>query len=93
MLSERSIQVIDLFKKPETKDLVFASNNWDEFSKNITQLGSSPENNKKKGDVFELLTSLYFVNNPIFSSKLVNLWHHTNVPNQIFDCLDLQKRR
>ena len=91
MLSERSIQVIDLFKKPETKDLVFASNNWDEFSKNITQLGSSPENNKKKGDVFELLTSLYFVNNPIFSSKLVNLWHHTNVPNQIFDCLDLQK--
>ena len=47
MLAERSIQVIDLFKKPETKDLVFSANNWDEFSKNITQLGSSPENNKK----------------------------------------------
>ena len=31
------------------------------------------------------------INNPIFSSKLSNLWHHSNVPKKIFDSLDLKK--
>ena len=91
MLSAKSVQDIDIFKKHETKELVLSSNNWDEFSTHISNLGSDPINNKKKGDVFELLTSLYFINNPIFSSKLNNLWHHSNVPHKVFDSLDLQR--
>ena len=65
MLSAKSVQDIDIFKKHETKELVLSSHNWDEFSAQISKLGSDPVNNKKKGDVFELLTSLYFINNPI----------------------------
>ena len=91
MLSAKSVQDIDIFKKHETKELVLSSHNWDEFSAQISKLGSDPVNNKKKGDVFELLTSLYFINNPIFSSKLTNLWHHSNVPHKVFDSLDLQR--
>ena len=91
MLSAKSVQDIDIFKKHETKELVLSSHNWDEFSAQISKLGSDPLNNKKKGDVFELLTSLYFINNPIFSSKLTNLWHHSNVPHKVFDSLDLQR--
>ena len=81
MLSAKSVQDIDIFKKHETKEFVLSSHNWDEFSTQISKLGSDPVNNKKKGDVFELLTSLYFINNPIFSSKLTNLWHYSNVPH------------
>ena len=91
MLAEKSVQNIDLFKRDETRKLVFSSRNWDEFARNINQLGSDPETNKRKGDAFELLTSLYLVNNPIFSTKLSNLWHHSNIPHKIFDSLDLQK--
>ena len=55
MLSAKSVQDIDIFKKHETKELVLSSHNWDEFSAQISKLGSDPVNNKKKGDVFELL--------------------------------------
>ena len=48
MLSAKSVQNIDIFKKHETKELVLSSNNWDEFSTHITNLGSDPINNKKK---------------------------------------------
>ena len=72
MLSARSVQNIDIFKKPKIKELILSSNSWDNFSNNINQFGNDPENNKKKGDIFELLTSLYLISNPIFSSKLNN---------------------
>ena len=91
MLTGRSVQNIDIFQKPKIKELVLASNNWDDFSDQINKLGNYPENNKTKGDVFELLTSLYLINNPIFSTKLNNLWHHTNLPSKIFDSLSLQR--
>ena len=91
MLSARSVQNIDIFKKPKIKELILSSNSWDNFSNNINQFGNDPENNKKKGDIFELLTSLYLISNPIFSSKLNNLWHHSNVPSKIFDSLNLQR--
>ena len=91
MLSARSVQSIDIFKKPKIKELILSSNSWDGFSNNINQFGNDPENNKNKGDVFELLTSLYLISNPIFSSKLNNLWHHSNVPSKIFDSLNLQR--
>ena len=55
MLTGRSVQNIDIFQKPKIKELVLASNNWDDFSDQINKLGNYPENNKTKGDVSELL--------------------------------------
>ena len=91
MLDSSCIQNINLFQKQEIRNFVFDSNSWSDFSLNINNLGSAPQNNKKKGDTFELISSLYLINNPIFSSKLSNLWHHSNVPKKIFDSLDLKK--
>ena len=47
MLGARSIQNIDIFKKPKIKELILSSNSWDTFSKNINQFSNDPENNKK----------------------------------------------
>ena len=90
MIDSSCIQNINLFQKQEIRNFVFDSNSWSDFSLNINNLGSAPQHNKKKGDTFELLSSLYLINNPIFSSKLSNLWHHSNVPKKIFDSLDLK---
>ena len=49
MLSARSVQNIDIFKKPKIKELILSSNSWDNFSNNINQFGNDPENNKKRG--------------------------------------------
>ena len=44
MLSARSVQNIDIFKKPKIKELILSSNSWDYFSNNINQFGNDPEN-------------------------------------------------
>ena len=44
MLSAKSVQDIDIFKKHETKELVLSSHNWNEFSAQISKLGSDPLN-------------------------------------------------
>ena len=46
MLSARSVQSVDIFKKPKIKELILASNSWVNFSNNINQFGNDPENNK-----------------------------------------------
>ena len=90
MLCQSTIQKINLFQREDTKRLICESRNWNEFSININNIGPDKKNNTKKGHIFELLTSLYFVNDPVYSTKLKHLWHHTNVPYKIVDLLDLQ---
>ena len=91
MVDVASIRSINYFQDPQTKGFILESNSWNEFSNKINLLGNDRKNNKKKGDAFELLTSLYLASDPIFASKLSNLWHHSNIPFQIFDALDLKK--
>ena len=90
MLCQSTIQKINLFQREDTKRLICESRNWNEFSININNIGPDKKNNTKKGHIFELLTSLYFVNDPVYSTKLKHLWHNTNVPYKIVDLLDLQ---
>ena len=44
MLGARSVQNIDIFKKPKIKELILSSNSWDNFSNNINKFGNDPEN-------------------------------------------------
>ena len=46
------------------------------------------ENNLTKGYAFELLTTLYLLNDPIFRLKIKNIWHHRILLRT--DLLDLQ---
>ena len=91
MVDGACIRSINHFQDPQTKGFILESNSWNEFSNKINLLGNDRKNNKKKGDAFELLTSLYLASDPIFASKLSNLWHHSNIPFQIFEALDLKK--
>ena len=91
MINNSCIQSINHFQETEIKGFILESNSWDEFYRKINLLGMDRRNNKIKGDVFELLTTLYLASDPIFASKLSNIWHHSNVPYQIFDELDLKK--
>ena len=91
MINNSCISSISHFQEPEVKGFILESNSWQELSNKINLLGADRKNNKKKGDVFELLTSLYLATDPIFASKLSKVWHHSNVPYQIFDVLDLKK--
>ena len=90
MLNAKCIRDIDLARNPDVKRPILESNNWSEFRRNIGKLDED-RFKKIKGDIFELITSLYFVNNPIYTTKLTNLWRSTNIPIQILDLLDLKK--
>ena len=90
MIDAKCIRDIDLASNPDVKRPILESNNWSEFRKNIGKL-EEDRFKKIKGDIFELITSLYFVNNPIYTTKLTNLWRSTNIPIQILDLLDLRK--
>ena len=90
MIDAKCIRDIDLAKNPDVKRPILESNNWSEFRRNIGKLDED-RFKKIKGDIFELITSLYFVNNPIYTTKLTNLWRSTNIPIQILELLDLRK--
>ena len=90
MIDAKCIRDIDLASNPDVKRPILESNNWSEFRRNIGKLDED-RFKKIKGDIFELITSLYFVNNPIYTTKLTNLWRSTNIPIQILDLLDLKK--
>ena len=82
MLTGRSVQNIDIFQKPKIKELVLASNNWDDFSDQINKLGNYPENNKTKGDVFEsfITTKKILINlcnfNRLFDLNSYRMFNH-----------------
>ena len=60
MVDGACIRSINHFQDPQTKGFILESNSWNEFSNKINLLGNDRKNNKKKGDAFELLTSLYY---------------------------------
>ena len=87
MIDGACIRSINHFQDIQTEGFILESNSWKESSNAINLLGNDRKNNKEKGDAFELLNTLYIASDPIFASKLSNLWHHSNVRYQIFDAL------
>ena len=72
-------------------NLIKSSDNWSSFLENNLKLDERNDIKKIKGNAFELLTILFLINDPIYSTKLRNVWHSSNLPFQILDFLGLQK--
>jgi predicted helicase len=66
-------------------DHLVSSNSWTDF-----EIAMEPLGPKEKGDAFEELTRLFLLTDPTFSTKIENLWHHSQVPVRIADKLGLQ---
>ena len=67
-------------------NLITSANCWKDFEQSLKSLGK-----KEKGNAFEELTRLYLLTNPIFSTKIEKIWHHSDVPQKIVDELGLQR--
>ena len=72
-------------------NLINSSNDWVSFLENNNRLEDTSDIKKIKGNAFELLTILLLINDPVYSSKLKNIWHSSNLPFQVLDLLGLQK--
>ncbi|MGD9667848.1 MAG: Helicase associated domain protein [Hyphomicrobiaceae bacterium] len=70
-------------------DLHWTWSRWADVESALSKLG--PDGKTEKGRVFEELTRLYLLTNPIFATRLVEVWHHTDVPQKVADELGLQR--
>jgi predicted helicase len=59
---------------------------WEDFDKSLELMG-----NTEKGSAFEELTRLHLMTSPLYSSKIIHVWHHADVPQKIVDELGLQR--
>lgn len=66
--------------------LITSSNCWKDFEQALALLEKT-----EKGRAFEELTRLHLLTDPIFSSKIKQIWHHKDVPQKIVDELGLQR--
>jgi len=69
-------------------NLITSANCWKDFEQSLKSLGK-----KEKGNAFEELTRLYLLTNPIFSTKIEKIWHHSDVPQKIVDELGFNDLR
>lgn len=49
------------------------------------------ESKDQKGLIFELLSYCYLVTTPVHQISLKKVWHHSEIPEKIFDALQLQR--
>ena len=64
--------------------VITSSNSWQEFENKLSKLSK-----KEKGDAFEELTRLYFLTDPLYISRFDKVWHHSKIPQDVKDTLDL----
>lgn len=72
-------------------EIIYKSNSWSEFEERLNRLGPDSEFRKKKGDLFEELTRLYLQTDPIFATKITDIWPHSKIPQTVVDELGLTK--
>jgi len=65
---------------------IISSNSWHDFERSLAYLGGA-----EKGRAFEELTRLHLLTDPVFSTKIGEIWHHSEVPQSIIDDLGLQQ--
>jgi predicted helicase len=64
---------------------IVSANSWKEFEHTLEALSTT-----EKGRAFEELTRLYLLTDSTFTSKITNLWLHSEVPQRVVDDLELQ---
>jgi hypothetical protein len=67
-------------------DYITSANTWREFERSLETVGTT-----EKGRAFEELTRLHLLADPTFSSKIKEIWHHSDVPQKVVDELGLQR--
>ena len=65
---------------------VSSVNSWEEFTSSLEEL-----DNNQKGLAFEELTKLHLLSDPVFQTKILEVWHHSEVPQKVVDELGLQR--
>lgn len=65
---------------------ITSANNWRDFERSLETVGTT-----EKGRAFEELTRLHLLADPTFSSKIKEIWHHSDVPQKAVDELSLQQ--
>ena len=86
-----NLEEISFTNDERVLNLINSSNDWISYLENNNRLEDTSDIKKIKGNAFELLTILLLINDPVYSSKLKNVWHSSNLPLQILDLLGLQK--
>ena len=86
-----NLEEISFAKDERVLNLINSSVDWVSFLENNNRLEDTSDIKKIKGNAFELLTILLLINDPVYSSKLKNVWHSSNLPFQVLDVLGLQK--
>ena len=86
-----NLEEISFTNDERVLNLINSSNDWISYLENNNRLEDTSDIKKIKGNTFELLTILLLINDPVYSSKLKNVWHSSNLPLQILDLLGLQK--
>ena len=71
----------------DPSEIILKSNNWSDFLQRLNELGSSPENNKIKGNAFEYLTKYFLLSEPTFAVNIEQIFHHSELPASIIDDL------
>ena len=71
------------------REIISGSDTWTDFEQALHALGT--DRNVEKGRAFEELTRLYLLADPVFATKLTEVWHHTSVPRKVADELGLQQ--
>ena len=65
-------------------NVITSSKSWKDFSDKLSKLSK-----KEKGNAFEELTRLYLLTDPLYANLFDKVWHHTKIPEDIKDLLDL----
>ena len=86
-----NLEEISFTNDERVLNLINSSNDWISYLEDNNRLEDTSDIKKIKGNAFELLTILLLINDPVYSSKLKNVWHSSNLPLQILNLLGLQK--
>jgi len=62
--------------------------NWQKLKSELIDTSS---NTKIKGDIFELITKYYLLTEPIYKTKIKNVWIHHEVPTEVREYINLPK--
>lgn len=75
--------------KTDPIEIINSSNCWSDFESFLFKFGNSPQFKKLKGDAFEYLTKYYLLTEPAFSTNFETVLHHSEIPIDIIDDLNL----
>ncbi len=69
--------------------IILRTENWVQFVAELDKFSTAPNYKKLKGDAFEQLTKYHLQTDPLYCSMFKNVWHHSEIPVNIRDNLEL----